>query len=118
MRSSAIPTDICLIENDDNSVDEFCAPDQSPVFNTNDPSMPSYTNTASPFDDPYDSSTDDIDDVRAMIDTGAMVTCTGNKDIIHGLKFYTKLIRCPICLKAALSSNNSVTPLGYGYLRI
>ena len=62
---------------------------------------------------PYDWSNDNIDDVCTLVNTGAMVTCTGTKHIIiHHYRPYTKVRRCPICLKAALSSNNSIIPEG------
>ena len=127
--SSPIPTDIHLISLDDNSVDEFETADQSPVYDTDDPhsrhldydNSPrhlDYDDSPSPIADPYDWTNDDIDDDRALIDTGAMVTCTGTKHIIHNFKAYTKLKRCPICLKAALSTNCSVIPEGYGFLHV
>ena len=47
-----------------------------------------------------------------------MVTCTGAKHAIHHYKPYSKLKRCPIQLKAVLSSNNTVIPEGYGLLHI
>ena len=47
-----------------------------------------------------------------------MVTCTGTKHIIHNFKLYTKLKQCPIRLKAALSSNDSVIPEGHGFLHV
>ena len=120
MGYSPIPTDICLVGLDDDSVDEFATPEQSTVYDTDDPNRPTirYENTQSPITDSYDWANDDIDDIRALVDTGAMVTCTGDKRIIHNYKPFTKLKRSPIRLKAALSSNQSVIPEGYGCLRI
>ena len=120
MGYSPIPTDICLVGLDDDSVDEFATPEQSTVYDTDDPNRPTirYENTQSPITDSYDWANDDIDDVRALVDTGAMVTCTGDKRIIHNYKPFTKLKRSPIRLKAALSSNQSVIPEGYGCIRI
>ena len=36
--SSPIAADICLLGLDNNSVDKFVTPEQSPVYNTDDPS--------------------------------------------------------------------------------
>ena len=68
--------------------------------------------------DLYDWTNDDIQNFHALVDTGAMVTCTGTKYIIYHYKPYTKLKCCLICLKAALSSNNSIISEGHGFLRI
>ena len=118
--SSPIPIDICLVGLDDNSVNKFDTHEQSPVYDTDDPPSEDldYKDSPSPIVDPYDWTNDDIDDDCALIDTGAMVTCTGNKHIIHNFKSYTKLKQCPICLKAALSTNDSVIPVGYGFLHV
>ena len=118
MGYSPIPTDIRLVKLDDNSVDEFDTPEQSPVYDTDDPSKIKYDDSPCTVIDSYDWSDDDIDDVRALIDTGAMVTCTGTKHIIHQYKPYTKLMQCPIRLKAALSSNDCVIPEGHGFLHV
>ena len=37
MGYSPIPTDICLVGVDDDSVDEFDSPEQSPIYDTDDP---------------------------------------------------------------------------------
>ena len=67
----------------------------------------------------YDWTNDNIDDIICtLVHTGAMVTCRGAKHIIHHYKPYTKLKHCPICLEAALSSNDSVIPEGHGFLHI
>ena len=113
MGCSPIPTDICLVGLDDESIDEF-------------DTMPTSTKSAYPVDfddtpcdtaDPHNWQDDDLDDVRALVDTGAMVTCTGQRHIIHGYEVYTKLRPCPVRLKAALDANASVIPEGHGYLR-
>ena len=118
MGYSPIPTDIRLVELDDNSVDEFDAPEQSPVYDTDDPSDIDYNDSPCTVTDSYDWSDSDIEDIYALVDTGAMVTCTGTTHIIHHYKSYTKLRQCPICLKAALSSNDCVIPEGYGFLHM
>ena len=122
MQCSPIPTDICLTSLHDDSDDKFDTPDQSPIYDTDDPQHASvdlaYQNV--PPDniaDQYDWQDDDPDDIRALIDTGAMVTCTGNKQAIHHYKPYTKIHRCPIRLKAALESITTVVPEGHGFLR-
>ena len=86
MGYSPIPTDICLVERDYNSVDEFDTPEQSPVYDTYDPSDIDYDDLPCTVADPYDWSDDDIDDICALVDTGAMATCTGTKHIIHHYK--------------------------------
>ena len=120
MGYSPIPTDICLVGLDNDSVDEFATPEQSAIYDTDDPDRTSvqYENSQPPITDSYDWGNDDIDDVRALVDTGAMVSCTGDKQIIHNYKPFTKLKRSPICLKAELSSNQSVIPEGYGCIPI
>ena len=118
MGYSPNPTDICLVELDDNSVDEFDTPEQSPVYDTDDPSDIDYDDLHCTIADPYDWSDDNIDDICALVDTRAMVTCTGTKHIIHHYKPYTKTRQCPIYLKAALSSNNYVMPEGHRFLHV
>ena len=90
---SPIPTDIHLVGLDNDSVDEFDTVDQSPVYNTDDqhPEHLGYEDSPSPIADSYNWTNNDIDDDCALIDTGAMVTCTGTKHIIHNFKTYTKL---------------------------
>ena len=61
------------------SVDEFNGPEQSPVYVTDDPSESNYKDSTFNVTDPDDWSNNDIDDVCALVDTGAMVTCTGTK---------------------------------------
>ena len=112
MKCSSIPTDICLVGINDDSDDEFDTPDQSPIYDTDDPiindSAVDYQNTPPvATSDLYDWEADDIDDVRALIDTGAMVTCTGDKHIVHHCEPCAELRRCPIRLKAALDPGRS-----------
>ena len=120
MGYSPIPTDICLVGIDNNSIDKFDTQDQSPVYDTDDPAQSEYPidydNSPCQVTDTYDWQDNNIDDVCALIDTGAMVTCIGLKSIIHFYKAYTKLHPCPICLKAALDTNQSVIPEGHGIL--
>ena len=121
MGYSPIPTDICLVGADNDSVDEFDSADQSPICDTDDPQPEhaiDFDDTPCAIADTHNWDDDDIDDVRALVDTGAMVTCTGLKHIIHHYKSYASRRPCPIRLKAALSTNDSVTPEGYGFLKI
>ena len=104
-----------LVGIGDDSDDEFDTPEQSPICDTDDPAE--NDPTVACCDDPPDMASDshnweddDTDDVRALIDTGAMVTCTGDKHVIHHCKPYTKLRPCPIWLEAALSNNKTVIP--------
>ena len=62
MGFSPILTDICLVELDENSVDEFNTPEQSPVYDT-DPSDIDYNDSPCTIADPYDWSNDDINDI-------------------------------------------------------
>ena len=114
MGASPIPTDICLVGLDDDSIDEFDTPMRDTVPSTY---AVDFNDTPCQAEDPYNDFDDDIDRVRALVDTGAMVTCTGQQHIIHGYSAYTKLRPCPIRLKAALDENKSVIPLGHGFLR-
>ena len=96
MGCSPIPADICLVGLDDDLVDEF----DTPLHNT-----PESDNSTCPvnFDDapcntadPCNWQDDNIDKVRTLIDTGAMVTCTGQQHAVHGCDTHTKLQLCPI----------------------
>ena len=99
---------------DDKSVDKFYNPEQSPVYNTDDPPKLAYKDSPCTVTDPCDWTNDDIDVVCTLVNMGS----TGLKHIIHHYKPYTKLKRCPIWLKAALSSNDGVIHEGHGYLHI
>ena len=118
MGYSPIPTDTCLVGLDGNSVDKFDNPEQSPVYITSNPSELDYKHSPCTVADLYDWTDDKIDNVCTIVDTGAMVICTGTKHIIHHYKPCTKLKRYKICLKAALSSNDSVIPEGHGFIHI
>ena len=65
MGYSPIPTDIRLVGLDDNSIDEFDTPDQSPVYDTDDlhPCNLAYDNSPCDVADPYDWNDDSIDDI-------------------------------------------------------
>ena len=80
MGYSPIPTDICLVGNNNNSIDKFNTQDQLPVYNTDDPAQSQYPvdydNSPCKVTDTYDWQDNSVNDVCALIDTGAMVTCT------------------------------------------
>ena len=118
MGYSPIPTDICLIGLNDESIDEFDTPEQSTIYDTNNPSALDYKDSPCTVADLHNWTNNNIDNVCALVDTGAMVTCTGTKHIIHHCKSSTKIKHCPIQLKAVLSCNNSVIPEGFGFLHI
>ena len=50
---------------------------------------------------------DDINSPRALVDSGAMVTCAGQQHITHSCMPHSKLQPCQIHLKAALDTNKS-----------
>eukprot|EP00536_Pseudo-nitzschia_multiseries_P004809 jgi/Psemu1/10927/gm1.10927_g len=57
--------------------------------------------------------------VKAHIDTGAKVSCTNLKHILHGYKPYTKLRKCLVRLTAAIGGKAATCiPEGSGYLHI
>ena len=86
MGCSPIPTDICPAELNDYSVDEFNTPEQSTIYDTGNPSTLDYNDLPCNVADLYDWTNDDIDDICTLVDTGAMVTCTGAKHIIQHTK--------------------------------
>jgi hypothetical protein len=55
--------------------------------------------------------------IRAQIDTGAFVTCTDRKDMLHGYKEFTSKRPCPVRLLPA-TVNSDCVPKGYGYLHV
>ena len=63
-----------LVGLDNDSVDEFDTLEQSPVYDTDDPHSENldYKDSPNPIADSYDWTNDDIDNDRALIDTGAM----------------------------------------------
>ena len=110
-------TDIQLVGVDDNSIDKFNTPDQTPMCDTADPSK---LHHLIDFEDApcnvaglRDWHNDGINDVGTPVDTtSAMFTCTRQKQTIHSCTLHLKLCPCPICLKAALDTNKSVVPEG------
>ena len=82
MGHSPVPADICLVGLDDDSVDEF----DTPLHNASDASRHPINFDDAPCDaaDLHNWDNDDIDDVHASVNTGAMVTCTGQQHITHG----------------------------------
>ena len=87
--ASPIPTDICLVGLDDDSVDKFDTPMRDTAT---PPTCPvDFNDAPCQAEDPCDDFDDDIDRVRALVDTGAMVTCTGQQHVMHGCSAHTKL---------------------------
>ena len=79
-------------DNTEHLINENTTSEQSPVYNTDNPSELDYKDLLCTVADPYDWTDDDIDNVCAIVDTGgAMVTCKGTEHIIHHYKPYTKL---------------------------
>ena len=115
MGVSPIPTNIRLVGLDDNSVDEFDAPLRNAATSSTCPI--SFDNAPCKAEDPCDELDDDVNEARALVDTGAMVACTGQRHVTHGCSAHTELRPCPICLKAALDANKLVIPEGHGHLR-
>ena len=58
-----------------------------------------------------------VADVQALVNTGSMVTHTGHKHTIHNHAPHSKLCPCPICLKAATDTNDSIIPEGCDFIR-
>ena len=115
MGVSPIPVNIRLVSLDDDSVDDFDTPLCNAATSSTHPI--SFNNAPCKAEDPHDELDDDIDEVRAPVNTGAMVTCTGQRHIMHGCSAHTKLQPCPVCLKAASDANQLVIPEGHGHSR-
>ena len=59
-----------------------------------------------------------LEAIRAQVDTGASVSVTNRKELLHRFKTFTKEKRCPVRLSGAISSADQIIPEGAGYLRI
>ena len=71
MGFSPVPTDICLVGLDDNSVDEFDTPLCNTAASLNYPM--SFDDAPCDAEDPCDELNDDIDEVRAPVDCSAQL---------------------------------------------
>ena len=60
---------------------------------------------------------DDPDVPRAQIDTGAFVSCTGSKSLLHNYREFTPEFPCPVKLLPATDGSDAI-PLGFGYLHV
>ena len=89
MGASLIPTDVRLVGLDDDSVDEFDTPLRNAAASSTHPM--SFDDIPCKSKDPCDELDDSINDVRALVDAGAMVTCAGQRHIIHGCSTHTEL---------------------------
>ena len=59
--------------------------------------------------------------IRAQLDTGARVSCTNQKHLLHEYRPYNSSRPCPIRLTAAIDGSkqdNAATPTGSGYLHL
>ena len=87
MGASPIPTDIHLAGLDDDSADEFDTPLHDAVSST----CPiSFDDAPCEAEDLCDELDDNINEVRALVNTGAMVTCTGQQNVTHGCSACTE----------------------------
>ena len=111
MGCSPVPTDICLVGPDDDSVNVFDTPSHGPSDSLTHPV--NFDETPCDTADPCDWQDNDADGVHALVDTGTMVTCTGQQHITHSHTAHSKIQPCPICSKAALEINKSVIPEGH-----
>lgn len=59
----------------------------------------------------------DPDGIRAQIDTGAFVTCTDQRNMLHNYFEFNTLNPCPVRLLPA-TLNSDTIPKGYGYLHV
>ena len=58
------------------------------------------------------------DITRAQIDTGASVSVTNEKELLHRYKPFNEQRKCPIRLNGAINMDEAIIPEGSGYLRI
>jgi len=60
---------------------------------------------------------DDPDAIRAQVDTGAHVSCTDQKHMLHGYQEFTRSRPSPVKLMPAVVNSDAV-PKGLGYLHV
>jgi len=60
---------------------------------------------------------DDLDVIRAQVDTGAHVSCTDQLHMLHGYRSFTQLLPSPVKLMPATVGSDAV-PKGFGYLHV
>jgi len=65
-------------------------------------------------DDQFD---DDPDAIRAQVDTGAHVSCTDQRHMLHGYRQFTRSRPSPVKLMPA-TINSDAVPTGVGYLHV
>ena len=113
----SIPTDIRILDHTDQDEDPPVE-NPDPSFDCDNPPritkvlpMNSIASRQHPFA-PYDP-----DAIRGQFDTGAGVSCTNMKYLLHGYKPFTKWHPSPITMSAAIdkSDTSSTVPLGFGY---
>ena len=124
----SIPTDIRITNYSDpneSPVDDSIITSLDPSFDCNNPS-PSLLTKILPLNliipsqhpiAPYN-----IDPIRGQFDTGAGVSCTNQKYLLHGYKPFTKAYPSPIQNRADIDKSDKQTastiPLGLGSLRL
>ena len=127
----SIPTDIKVIDHTDPYESPEDDPDPpvenpDPSFDRNNPLSHSRVTKTLPLSSivpiqhpiaPYDP-----DAIQGQFDTGAGVSCTNMKYLLHGYKPFTKMHPSPIQMSAALDKTDkqraSTIPLGIWYLRL
>jgi len=60
---------------------------------------------------------DDLDVIRAQVDTGAHVSCTDQLHMLHGYRDFTRSLSSPVKLMPATVGSDTV-PKGFGYLHV
>jgi len=58
------------------------------------------------------------DDIRAQLDTGAMVTCTNLLHVFHDFRYYDTKFPCRKRLTGAIDKSVGILPLGEGTLHV
>ena len=122
----SIPTDIQIIDYtdpDESLEDDPPLKNPDPSFDRDNPSrvpkdLP--LNSIAPSQHPF--APYDPDAIRGQFDTGAGVSCTNLKYLLHGYRPFTKQHPSPITMSAAIDKSDqqtaSTVPLGLGYLRL
>ena len=113
MGCAPIPANIQLIGVDDDSVKKH----GTTLCNLSNPStlrhLVNFDDAPCDAANPCDWHNNNINDVQALVDTSAVVTCTGQQHVIHSCTSHSKLRPSQICLQAALDTNQSAIPKGH-----
>jgi len=65
----------------------------------------------------HDQLDDDLDVIRAQVNTGAHVSCTDQLHMLHGYRDFTRSLPSPVKLMPATVGSDAV-PKGFGYLHV